>query len=166
MPEISKTMTIEMGHRLPNHQGKCQNLHGHSYKIEIFVSGQLIDKGPSEGMVVDFSILKEQACKTIDEDFDHKMCLQYTDPILYKLIPYYQPSVYKALLKEKDYILVTAGKFTNEDLVQKYVLITKPPTAEILALIWRDILVRRFGTTYLSFRVKVWETATSCVEVI
>ena len=55
--EIFKTFTIEAAHRLPNvpEGHKCARLHGHSFKIELHVSG---DVDPNFGWVMDFAALK------------------------------------------------------------------------------------------------------------
>ena len=50
-----------------NHEGKCKNLHGHQYEIEIHVRGEL-DK---LGRVVDFGVIKEKVGKWIDLYLDH-----------------------------------------------------------------------------------------------
>ena len=38
---IGKLFKFEAAHRLPNHPGKCKNLHGHSYKLEVVVNGEV-----------------------------------------------------------------------------------------------------------------------------
>lgn len=71
--EITKIIEWDMGHRVPNHKSKCRNLHGHRYKLEITVNGDIIKtKGISdEGMVMDFSDMKEKAKAFIDDNLDH-----------------------------------------------------------------------------------------------
>jgi len=60
-----KTETqIEIAHLLPNYQGPCQRLHGHSVKVEIEVEG---DVDPGTGMVIDFVKLKKPI-----KELDHK----------------------------------------------------------------------------------------------
>lgn len=167
MPTISKTMCIEMGHRLQFHEGKCRNLHGHSYKIEVFVDGDMQAEGPSLGMVVDFAELKKAMAK-IDEDFDHRTCLQFNDPLLRGLISTYteeRQEQAQALLYATPYLILDTGD-TEKDCRQKYVVLTLPPTAEVLANVWLDIIRAYFKDWEdLSFGIKVWETATSCVEI-
>jgi 6-pyruvoyltetrahydropterin/6-carboxytetrahydropterin synthase len=53
--EVRTEVTISAAHHLPNYNGCCKNLHGHSWKIEISARGD-VDK--RTGMVVDFSELK------------------------------------------------------------------------------------------------------------
>ena len=43
-------------HFLSHYRGKCENLHGHNYKVRLWVRGKTLDEG---GMLVDFSLLKQ-----------------------------------------------------------------------------------------------------------
>ncbi len=64
--KIAKEFTWEMGHRLPFHAGKCKNLHGHSYKCMVELTGD-----PDEnGMVMDYYDLKKVVEPILDE-LDH-----------------------------------------------------------------------------------------------
>ncbi len=64
--KIAKEFTWEMGHRLPFHEGKCKNLHGHSYKCMIELTGEP-DKN---GIVLDYYDLKKIIEPILDE-LDH-----------------------------------------------------------------------------------------------
>lgn len=64
--KISKQYHWEMGHRLPFHKGLCKNIHGHSYKLNVEITGGL-DKN---GMVIDFFDLNK-IVKPIIEKYDH-----------------------------------------------------------------------------------------------
>ena len=55
-------------HNLRNYNGKCENLHGHNYRVRIFISGGDLD---NSGMLLDFSALKKNFLK-ITEKLDHK----------------------------------------------------------------------------------------------
>ena len=70
---IGKEYYFDAAHMLPNHKGKCSRLHGHSYKVEVEISGD-INTGNSglsnEGMVLDFDILGV-AMSPIIEALDH-----------------------------------------------------------------------------------------------
>lgn len=63
---IAKEYRWEMGHRLPFHEGKCKNLHGHSYKCMVEISGE----PESNGMVLDYYDMKK-IIKPIIEELDH-----------------------------------------------------------------------------------------------
>jgi len=62
---------FESAHRLRHYKGKCKNIHGHSYKVEVIVSGKKL----INGMVMDFGDIKEELRKTINK-FDHKLLNQ------------------------------------------------------------------------------------------
>lgn len=71
MYSILKTYTFEAAHQLKLHRGKCRNLHGHSYNLEVEIySSTLIESGPSTGMVMDFSSLDE-IVEPIVAELDH-----------------------------------------------------------------------------------------------
>ncbi|OGS21370.1 MAG: 6-carboxytetrahydropterin synthase QueD [Elusimicrobia bacterium RIFOXYA2_FULL_40_6] len=55
-------------HNLRNYKGKCENLHGHNWKVETTVSGDKLDKS---GLLLDFTDLKEIVSGLL-ENFDHK----------------------------------------------------------------------------------------------
>ena len=69
MMEIRKSFTIEAAHRLPNVPAghKCARLHGHSFNVEIAVSGPL---DPEKGWIMDYGDIK-QAFQPIYAQLDH-----------------------------------------------------------------------------------------------
>jgi|SRR5690242_13371479 len=69
MYEITVEDTFAAGHYLRNYKGKCENPHGHNYKIKITLAGQTLDQA---GLLLDFKDLREVMKKTIDR-LDHKM---------------------------------------------------------------------------------------------
>lgn len=69
---ITKEFAFEMAHILWNYDGPCKNIHGHSYKLLVTVSGKPItESGPKKGMVMDFSDLKKVIKEQIIDVFDH-----------------------------------------------------------------------------------------------
>jgi 6-pyruvoyltetrahydropterin/6-carboxytetrahydropterin synthase len=61
---------FDASHVIPGHAGKCRNLHGHTYRVEVFVRGERLDKnGILEG--ADFSLLKENLAGLVAK-YDHK----------------------------------------------------------------------------------------------
>jgi 6-pyruvoyltetrahydropterin/6-carboxytetrahydropterin synthase len=67
--DIFKTFTIEAAHRLPNvpDDHKCARLHGHSFRVELHVSGE---PGAHSGWVMDFADIKA-AFRPLYEQLDH-----------------------------------------------------------------------------------------------
>jgi len=76
--KIAKEFKWEMGHRLTFHQGKCKNLHGHSYRCMIELSG----KPDKNGMLLDYYDLKK-IIDPIIEKLDHSFMVYEKD---YELI--------------------------------------------------------------------------------
>lgn len=75
-----------MGHRVPNHKNKCKNLHGHRYKLELTVNGEIKDdKGSSdEGMVADFGDIKEIMKLKVHDPLDHCFMIYEKDPLFFE----------------------------------------------------------------------------------
>ncbi len=74
---VTKEFNFEMAHALKNYDGLCKNIHGHSYKFFVTVSGQPIsDKNnPKYGMLIDFGDLKCLVNRVIVNVFDHALVL-------------------------------------------------------------------------------------------
>lgn len=64
---VCKEFTFDSAHRLPDYNGPCAQLHGHTYRLQVVVEGQ-IDKN---GMVIDFADLKQLVQKTVLIPLDH-----------------------------------------------------------------------------------------------
>lgn len=69
---VGKSFTFDAAHQLPLHDGKCRNLHGHTYRVEVAATGTLIDEGSKTGMVVDFGDIKEVWDNHIKPIVDHR----------------------------------------------------------------------------------------------
>lgn len=67
MYELKVVTQMAAAHQLREFSGKCENLHGHNWKIEIHVTGQ--ELGPN-GILIDFKLIKDRAHKIIEE-LDH-----------------------------------------------------------------------------------------------
>jgi 6-pyruvoyltetrahydropterin/6-carboxytetrahydropterin synthase len=79
--KIAKEFTWEMGHRLPFHEGKCKNLHGHSYKCMVELSGD----PDLNGMILDYYDLKKIIEPILDE-LDHAFIVCKTDKELIDIL--------------------------------------------------------------------------------
>lgn len=71
MFKIAKEFSFDMAHLLDGHDGKCKNLHGHTYKLQVEVAGDLYIDGPKKGMVMDFGDIKSVVKKLILTPMDH-----------------------------------------------------------------------------------------------
>ena len=81
MYTIRKTFKFEASHRLMSSFSKCcQTIHGHSYKVELFIS---TDEFNADGMVIDFGEVKDWVMPLINS-WDHSLILHEKDPIIKK----------------------------------------------------------------------------------
>jgi 6-pyruvoyltetrahydropterin/6-carboxytetrahydropterin synthase len=71
---IAKEFNWEMGHRLPEHFGKCKNIHGHSYKMLVEIEGDILENG----MVMDYYHLRD-VIDPIIERMDHAFLVYKED---------------------------------------------------------------------------------------
>lgn len=71
--QITRRLEFDAGHRIPDHQSQCRHLHGHRYVLEITLAGEVIEAAgqPDNGMVMDFSEVKQIAMRHVVEVWDH-----------------------------------------------------------------------------------------------
>lgn len=70
--KLTKTFRFEASHQLPNHDGKCARLHGHSWVGAVVVSGSTLKQlGPKAGMLIDYSELKKIVEPIVSGKLDH-----------------------------------------------------------------------------------------------
>ncbi|WP_239365357.1 6-carboxytetrahydropterin synthase QueD [Snodgrassella communis] len=71
MFKIAKEFQFDACHMLDGHQGKCHNLHGHTYRLIVEVSSPLQPQGSSKEMVMDFADIKTIINQHIISQLDH-----------------------------------------------------------------------------------------------
>lgn len=137
--KITKEITFDSAHMLSNYSGKCNNLHGHTYKLQIEVEG---DINPKTCMLIDFNELKEIINSNIMRMFDHALIFSAVG---------YREEAEQALYEwakkyNKKFYVMSEGKSTCEFMA--------PEIKNILqtVLICSDV------------KVKLWETPTSFAE--
>lgn len=137
---ITREFSFEMAHVLWNYDGPCRNLHGHSYKLFVTVTGRAPDdpQNPKNGMVIDFSDLKSLVKKEIISIFDH--------------------SVVMGTHMNEDKIRALGDMFTN------IVTVDYQPTCENLAADFSARIGRRLPAGVKLHSVKLCETASSYAE--
>jgi 6-pyruvoyltetrahydropterin/6-carboxytetrahydropterin synthase len=64
---LTKEFKFDAAHKLAWHEGKCKNLHGHTYKLQVFVSGKVNENG----IIIDFYELKKIVSEKVLEKLDH-----------------------------------------------------------------------------------------------
>ncbi len=79
--KIAKEFSWEMGHRLPEHFGKCKNIHGHSYKMLVEIEGDVTENG----MVMDYYDLKD-VIEPLVERLDHAFLVYRNDKVVVEFL--------------------------------------------------------------------------------
>lgn len=65
--KVTKEITFDSAHMLSNYEGKCSNLHGHTYKLQVTLESNVL----KNHMVLDFNVLKEILNEAVMDNFDH-----------------------------------------------------------------------------------------------
>jgi 6-pyruvoyltetrahydropterin/6-carboxytetrahydropterin synthase len=66
--KLCREFYFDAAHFIPHYKGKCEKLHGHTYKLEIVIEGSV----KKDGMVIDFAKMKEIVESMIIEKLDHQ----------------------------------------------------------------------------------------------
>ena len=107
---ITKQFTFETGHALYGYDGKCRNVHGHSYKLSVTVIGKPItDKNHVKyGMVIDFTDLKAIVKEEVVNQFDHATVFNKNTPHV---------ELAKELEQRGHHVILVEYQPTSENLV-------------------------------------------------
>ena len=65
--KIAKEFTFDSAHFLKDYHGKCENLHGHTYRMRVVMDGEI----QPNGLVMDFTKIKEIVNKEVVDVWDH-----------------------------------------------------------------------------------------------
>ena len=78
---IRRYVETDTGHRVPNHKSKCKHLHGHRYRFEAEIAGDVVqEKGVSdEGMLMDFSDVSKILTEYVHDVVDHSFVVYEKD---------------------------------------------------------------------------------------
>src|SRR4030095_6735024 len=105
--EVMIQMSFSAAHYLRNYVGKCANLHGHNYKVEVHVRGQKLNE---IGMLIDFADLKAATRKVVDH-LDHR---NIND------LPPFDKEINSTAEEIAAYFLREVGAQFNNDRIQVY----------------------------------------------
>lgn len=75
---LTKSFSFEMAHALLNYDGKCKNIHGHSYHFDVTIIGEPRQEPghPEDGLVIDFGELKKVVNSSVVDVFDHTLVVK------------------------------------------------------------------------------------------
>ena len=119
--EIKVLAGFNAAHRLVEYQGKCENLHGHNWKVEVVISSRQLDKC---GMVMDFRRLKDELNSVLDR-LDHTYLndlpdFKKTNPTSENIASYIYSKL-NQLIKEKRVRLKEVSVWETETSLARYV---------------------------------------------
>ena len=133
--------SFEAGHALHGYDGKCKNLHGHSYHLEVTVIGTPISdtNNVKHGMVIDFGDLKKIVKEDIVDVFDHSMVFNKNTPHV---------------------------EMANDlkGLGHHVLLVDYQPTTEMMIIDFAEKIKKRLPETIQLHSLKLQETATSYAQ--
>ena len=138
---ITKQFSFETGHALYGYDGKCKNVHGHSYRLFVTVIGKPISDNTNVkfGMVIDFSDLKKIVKEEIVDVFDHATVFN-------------KNTTHVELAKEL------------KDRDHNVLLVNYQPTSEMMVIDFASKIKKRLPNNIELFSLKLQETATSFAE--
>ncbi|MRI01264.1 6-carboxytetrahydropterin synthase QueD [Kriegella sp. EG-1] len=110
---ITKEFTFETGHALYGYDGKCKNVHGHSYQLSVTVIGEPITDTSHVklGMVIDFGDLKKIVKEEIVDPFDHATVFNKNTPHI---------ELAKELSKRGHKVILADYQPTSENMVIEF----------------------------------------------
>lgn len=81
MIHLTKEFSFESAHALWGYDGKCREIHGHSYRFFVTIKGEPItdEQSPKLGMVMDFGELKAIVAREITDRLDHSFVMRRTE---------------------------------------------------------------------------------------
>lgn len=87
MIRITKRLEFDAGHRIPEHDSVCRNVHGHRYALEVTVAGEVRRaQAADEGMVMDFAAIKSIAQRHVVDPWDHAFLICERDTELLRFL--------------------------------------------------------------------------------
>ncbi|MDQ1909748.1 6-carboxytetrahydropterin synthase QueD [Paenibacillus sp. GD4] len=74
---VSKEFTFDSAHHLHCYEGKCQSLHGHTYKLQVVMRGKVDERG----ITIDFADIKRIAKERVIDRLDHRYLNEVLPPM-------------------------------------------------------------------------------------
>jgi 6-pyruvoyltetrahydropterin/6-carboxytetrahydropterin synthase len=140
MVTLNKIFTFDMAHALENYPGKCRHIHGHTYILHVSVAGQILDHpgAPLDGMIADFTDIKQWVKSEVIETFDHALVLRQNSE--------------------------HANMNWSELNWTRILLTSYQPTCENIMLDIRDRLTKKIPVGLELVQLRLYETPTSYAE--
>ncbi len=137
---LTREFSFEMSHVLRNYDGPCRNVHGHSYRLFVTLSGIPVNDAdnPKNGMVMDFTELKNIVLSRIVNQFDHSVVIS------------------------RDFDREKRGMMEN--IFGNTVVVDYQPTCENLVADFASRLINEMPAGIMLHSLRLYETAKSYAE--
>ncbi len=136
---LTKEFSFEMAHALDGYDGKCRNIHGHSYEFKVTIIGTPLndEQSPKNGMVMDFGDLKKIVKEVVIDKYDHALMLKRSD---------------------------ASQKLIGQQYAHRLVLVDFQPTCENMLAFFADEISQRLPQNIQLHSLFLRETPTSFAE--
>lgn len=137
---VTKQFNFEASHALWNYNGKCKNIHGHTYKLFVTVIGTpILDiNNHKQGMVIDFGDLKHIVKSEIVDKFDHTLILNKNSAKL--------------------------NSANTSQMLERYIETENQPTCENMVLLFSEIIKKKLPKGIELYSIRLYETENSYAE--
>ena len=142
MIHLTKVFHFEAAHALMGYDGRCRNIHGHSYEMRVTIKGMpIIDpSSPKNGMVMDFGDLKKIVNEEIVDHYDHAFIINDQMP--------------------KDFIEEVKRHY------ERIIVLPYQPTTELMLLDFSKRIKKRLPQHVSLVKILLKETEGSYAELI
>ncbi|MBQ4548272.1 MAG: 6-carboxytetrahydropterin synthase [Bacteroidales bacterium] len=142
MIHLTKIFHFEAAHALMGYDGRCRNIHGHSYEMRVTIKGMPIDdpSSPKHGMVMDFGDLKKIVNEEIVDHYDHAFIINDQMP--------------------KDFIEEVKRHY------ERIIVLPYQPTTELMLLDFSKRIKKRLPQHVSLVKILLKETEGSYAELI
>lgn len=140
---ITKEFSFECAHSLYGYDGRCSQIHGHSYRLFVTIKGEALSESesPKDGMLADFRDLKNLVNTLVIDKYDHALVLMKGTPLSEELSQSYSN------------VIIQPFRPTSENLISHFASLISQGISED----------PKFRNSTL-FSLRLYETATSFVE--
>ena len=137
---ITKEFSFEAAHMLKDYDGLCKNIHGHSYRLAVTVTGQTIEDAgsPKLGMVMDFGDLKKIVNENIVNVYDHALVVNESES--------------------------ADKKLHLKSTTAKLIFTAFQPTCENMVADFARVISEKLPSHLTLFSIRLYETANSYAE--
>jgi 6-pyruvoyltetrahydropterin/6-carboxytetrahydropterin synthase len=121
---VSKEFTFDSAHHLHCYEGKCKNLHGHTYKLQVIMLGQVDHRG----IVIDFADIKRISKERVIDRLDHRYLNEVLPPMnttAENMVVWIYEQLKKALIEENLYPQVMLDEIRLWETPTSYAAVTR-----------------------------------------